>query len=94
VSSSLEVLKYLEQRLLFLRVTLCFGWALEGEGVVERDEVEVGDLAKEKGKGRKRKRAEADVGKRGGEGYVRGGAGKSGDGVGEVGRLCVWGVRE
>ncbi|OCK79378.1 hypothetical protein K432DRAFT_299970 [Lepidopterella palustris CBS 459.81] len=39
VTSTLEVLNYLEQRLLFLRVTLGFGWALgdsAGEQVVER----------------------------------------------------------
>ncbi|KAJ9665734.1 hypothetical protein H2201_004219 [Coniosporium apollinis] len=34
VASTADVLKYLEQRLLFVRVTLLFGWvAEEGEGV-------------------------------------------------------------
>ena len=35
VSASLDVLKYLEQRLMFLRITFGFGWARAEEGEEE-----------------------------------------------------------
>lgn len=36
VKTSVEVLRYLEQRMLFLRVTLLFAWAAEGDDGVGR----------------------------------------------------------
>ena len=55
VSASPDVLRYLEQRLLFLRVTFGFGWARaeEGEG-----EGSGGEKEKRKEGGGKRKREE------------------------------------
>jgi len=64
------VLKYLEQRLLFLRITFGFGWARAEEG-----EEEGSGKEKMKGRGGKRRREEG------------------GDAEGDVGRLCVWGVK-
>lgn len=55
VSASPDVLKYLEQRLLFLRITFGFGWARAEEGEEEGSGKE---KKKRKGGGGKRKREE------------------------------------
>jgi hypothetical protein len=99
VSSTLEVLKALENRLYFLRVSLGFGWCHEGTvphqpGGEEDEHMCVG------ARGRKRKQLNVFKSKE-----IEGekeqpvvqyeGKKKApvGDGVGEVGRLCVWCVK-
>ncbi|KAF2190203.1 hypothetical protein K469DRAFT_25482 [Zopfia rhizophila CBS 207.26] len=102
VETDIEVLKYLEQRLLFLRVSLGFGWCLEG---TEPEAVVIEGAGKEnKGrkKGRKRKKGgqsedEAKEKEKGKEKVEDPKTNEKkivgGDGVGEVGRLCIWCVK-
>ncbi|KAF2659653.1 hypothetical protein K491DRAFT_755187 [Lophiostoma macrostomum CBS 122681] len=110
VADGIETLRLLEQRLLFVRLSLGFGWCLEGSSsstALEsiEDEDEDGEEAKDQLRGRKRKRLdvfhvrekerERDK-EKGKESLESGNAvekAMSGDGVGEVGRLCIWCVK-
>jgi hypothetical protein len=98
VSTTLEVLKALEHRLSFLRVSLGFGWCLEG--TMPHQPEEEGEYVLPGTRDRKRKRLNVfknkEVGAEKKLSVVQNeGKGKAllGDGVGEVGRLCVWCVK-
>ncbi|KAF1994902.1 hypothetical protein P154DRAFT_501038 [Amniculicola lignicola CBS 123094] len=131
--TDIDVLRYLEHRLQFLRVSLGFGWCLEGTEPepgpeVDRDGVGGGGNGDEALSGRKRKRVDV-LGRKGAEKEKENGAlvptahgnrtdklilasldnrkltiqaekkgsrtdvGAVGDGIGEVGRLCIWCVK-
>jgi hypothetical protein len=112
----------LEQRLLFMRLSLGFGWCLEGsapldygeEGGEDKDEQGLkdrlrgrkrkrldvfGEREKNEGKEKENKEAKMREAKEKGKGNEipeRGNADEKsavGDGVGEVGRLCIWCVK-
>ena len=98
VSSTLEVLKALEHRLCFLRVSLGFGWCHEGTLPHQPGEEEEYVFPGMRDRKRKQlnvfKSKEMEVKK---EQPVVQYEGKEktpvGDGVGEVGRLCIWCVK-
>lgn len=103
VKTDLEILRYLEQRLLFLRLTLGFGWCLEGSKPLPSDQ-EIMAM-------HSRKRRRLDVFKTG----IGGSSTETQtpatvgpkeaaeakltkdelekEGVGDVGRLCIWCVK-
>jgi hypothetical protein len=86
--AEIELLRYLETRLLFLRYNLGFGWcarAVEEEGNEGGDGNDGADEECMTGKKRSR---DCDVAKKGiGPDFL------STDSVGEVGRLCIWCVQ-
>jgi hypothetical protein len=104
--STLELLTFMEHRMRFLRLSMGFGWCVEGAGPLENG-VDVGKY------GRKRKKV--DVFAKGEEkklkteardGFTKKGRDcdgpdraivpkeqKSSDGIGDVGRLCIWCVK-
>lgn len=97
----MKTLEYLEQRILFLRVTLGFGWCLEGS-----EPLSVSTDLKVYGKKRKRLAVFEDKDRKGKKKKVcdnkaeaveettqEGKKAAAGDGIGEVGRLCIWRVQ-
>lgn len=96
--SNLEVMRMLEHRLLFIRVSLGFAWCLDG--TVSDEDVEGEKYGCSGTKGRKRKRLDVFKSREGGvekkEPIVHDEDKEKisgSDGVGEVGRLCVWCVK-
>ncbi|KAF2199677.1 hypothetical protein GQ43DRAFT_375678 [Delitschia confertaspora ATCC 74209] len=101
-----ETLQYLEQRLFFLRVSMGFGWCIEGSELAQdigneedkENNRNVGAGGNEGlRKGKKRKRVDdGDILNSKEKGKVEDGkygAASAADGVGEVGRLCIWCVK-
>jgi len=105
--SDSETLQYLEQRLLFLRVHLGFGWCIESTAsstvLKTTKEAEPGqnkpvDQGGVLGKDRKRKRPEeaGDIASSNADEEANSTNridATYGDGIGEVGRLCIWCVK-
>lgn len=98
LQDSVKTLEYLEHRMLFLHITLGFGWCLEGSEPLctdlkvygkKRKRLAVFEEKDKKGKKKKasEKKAEA-VEHSNKEKKVT-----AGDGIGEVGRLCIWSVQ-
>lgn len=106
IQDDIEVLRFMEQRLLFLRVSLGFGWCLEGSEPLPNDENAI-----EKARGRKRQRlnvlkqkesAEEDPKKKlkgNNKDVTKSKSAETAlkadinDENGEVGRLCIWCVK-
>jgi hypothetical protein len=97
VGSDLEVLKALEHRLFFIRVSLGFGWCLEASAPLEPEVEEDYVFAGTKGRKRKclnvfkSKTAESEKEQPIGSNEKENAC--VSNGVGEVGRLCVWCVK-
>lgn len=98
LQDSVKTLEYLEHRMLFLHITLGFGWCLEGSEPLCTDLKVYGKKRKrlavfeEKDKkGKKKKASEKKA-----EAVEHSNKDKKvtvGDGIGEVGRLCIWSVQ-
>jgi hypothetical protein len=99
VKSALDVLGYLENRLLFLRVSMGFGWCLEGSRPLPSTQEEYEANLRLHGRKRKRldvfKQIDKETANRRkpADNQVESTPQPVEDGVGDVGRLCIWCVK-
>jgi hypothetical protein len=99
VKSALDVLKYLENRLLFLRVSMGFGWCLEGSKPLPSTQEEYEASLKLHGRKRKRldvfkqKDKESADGREPAANPAESIPQPVEDGIGDAGRLCIWCVK-
>ncbi|KAF2259306.1 hypothetical protein CC78DRAFT_74412 [Lojkania enalia] len=92
IDTSLDVLRYLEHRLLFLRVSMGFGWCLEGSGALSYRGVD-GRTRGGNGNGHEERGDVLGKRKRQDETTTHTPARHRNDNLGEVGRLCIWCVK-